>query len=73
SVSTALGTEPSSLRLVAAHTWDTLGALAAGWRAALVARAGNAALPVGEQPDIIEKNLRQQPLHGAPFHLSKHP
>jgi len=58
SVSMALGTEASSLRLVASHTWDTLGAMAAGWRAALVARAGNAALPVGEQPDIIEKDLR---------------
>ncbi|TAL88949.1 MAG: haloacid dehalogenase type II [Rhodanobacter sp.] len=58
SVSTALGTEASSLRLVAAHSWDTLGAMAAGWKAALVARAGNAALSVGAQPDIIEKDLR---------------
>ena len=58
SVSTALASEAGSLRLVAAHTWDTLGALAAGWKAALVARAGNAALSVGEQPDIIEKDLR---------------
>lgn len=58
SVSTALGTEAGSLRLVAAHTWDTLGALAAGWKAALLTRPGNAALPLGEQPDIIEKDLR---------------
>lgn len=58
SVSTALGTEASSLRLVAAHTWDTLGAIAAGWRAALLTRAGNAPLSVGDQPDIIEKDLR---------------
>ncbi len=58
SVSTALGTEVGSLRLVAAHTWDTLGAMAAGWKAALLTRPGNAALPLGEQPDIIEKDLR---------------
>lgn len=58
SVSTALDIEPASLRLVAAHTWDTLGAIAVGWQAALVTRAGNAALPVGEQPDIVEKDLR---------------
>ncbi len=57
-VSSALGAEAGSLRLVAAHTWDTLGALAAGWKAALLARPGNAAMPVGEQPDIIEHDLR---------------
>jgi 2-haloacid dehalogenase len=26
-----LGVEPSQLCLVAGHTWDTLGAVAAGW------------------------------------------
>lgn len=57
SVESALGVEADSLRLVAAHTWDTLGATAAGWRAALLTRPGNAALPVGDQPDIIEKDL----------------
>lgn len=57
SVESALGAEASSLRLVAAHAWDTLGATAAGWKAALVTRPGNAALPVGDQPDIVEKDL----------------
>ena len=57
SVESALSAETSSLRLVAAHTWDTLGATAAGWKAALVTRQGNAPLPFGDQPDIIEKNL----------------
>ncbi len=57
SVATALGAEAGALRLVAAHTWDTQGAMAAGWRAALVTRPGNAALPVGAQPDIIEQDL----------------
>lgn len=57
SVASALDTDANSLRLVAAHTWDTQGATAAGWKAALVSRPGNAALPVGDQPDIIEKDL----------------
>lgn len=57
SVASALGAEASALRMVAAHAWDTQGAMAAGWMAALVTRPGNAALSVGDQPDIIEKDL----------------
>jgi 2-haloacid dehalogenase len=57
SVASALGTDASSLRLVAAHTWDTLGAMAAGWKAALLTRPGNAPLSVGDQPDVVEKDL----------------
>ncbi|MDA0226448.1 MAG: haloacid dehalogenase type II [Proteobacteria bacterium] len=57
SVEAALGVGPEALRLVAAHTWDTLGANAAGWQAALLTRPGNAALLIGEQPDIVEKDL----------------
>lgn len=57
SVESVLGVEADSLRLVAAHTWDTLGALAAGWRAALVTRPGNAPLAFGDQPDIIGSDL----------------
>lgn len=57
SVASALGAEASALRLVAAHAWDTQGAMAAGWKAALVTRPGNAALPLGDRPDIIEKDL----------------
>lgn len=57
SVELALGVEAGSLRLVAAHTWDTLGAIAAGWKAALVTRPGNAPLPFGDQPDIMENDL----------------
>ena len=59
SVASALGIEAGSLRLVAAHTWDTLGAIAVGWRAALLTRMGNAALPLGQQPDIIENDLQR--------------
>jgi 2-haloacid dehalogenase len=53
------GVEPQSCRLIACHAWDTLGAMAAGYAAALVARPGNAALPWGPQPDIIAATLDQ--------------
>ena len=45
------------VRLVAAHAWDCAGALAAGCRAAFVARPGMALSPVGEQPDIVGAGL----------------
>lgn len=56
-VASELAVDTGSLRLVAAHTWDTLGAMAAGWKAALVTRPGNAPLAIGDQPDIVEKDL----------------
>jgi 2-haloacid dehalogenase len=52
-----LGVKPSQLCLVACHTWDTLGAVAAGWDGALIRRAGNDVLSVGPQPQIIGDNL----------------
>jgi hypothetical protein len=39
--------------LIACHTWDTLGAVAAGWQAALIKRVGNDVLGVGPQPQIV--------------------
>jgi len=56
-VETALGVEPSQLCLVACHTWDTLGAVAAGWEAALIRRPGNDVLAVGPQPQIVGDDL----------------
>lgn len=53
----ALNTEAQHLRLIAAHTWDTLGAMAAGYAGALVTRPGNAPLPIGSQPDIVGPDL----------------
>ena len=44
--------EPAEVRLVAAHSWDVSGALAAGCRAAFVARPGMVLSPIGAQPDI---------------------
>ena len=48
-----LGARPSEFCLIACHTWDTLGAVAAGWEAALIKRTGNDVLGVGPQPQIV--------------------
>ena len=52
-----LGVEPSQLFLIACHTWDTLGAVAAGWGAALIKRTGNDLLAVGPQPQFVGNDL----------------
>jgi 2-haloacid dehalogenase len=52
-----LGAEPSQFCLIACHTWDTLGAVAAGWNAALIKRVGNDVLGVGPQPHIVGNDL----------------
>jgi 2-haloacid dehalogenase len=52
-----LGVKPSQLCMIACHTWDTLGAVAAGWQAALVKRVGNDVLAVGPQPQIVGSDL----------------
>ena len=51
------GVAISEVRLIAAHGWDIAGALAAGCRAAFVARPGAALFPHGDQPDIIAPDL----------------
>ena len=48
----------AKFRLVAAHGWDIAGALAAGCRAAFVARPGAVIYPHGAQPDVIGADLR---------------
>jgi 2-haloacid dehalogenase len=52
-----LGVKPSQLCLIACHTWDTLGAVAAGWESALIKRVGNEILEVGPQPQFVGDNL----------------
>jgi 2-haloacid dehalogenase len=52
-----LGLGPSRFCLIACHTWDTLGAAAAGWEAALIRRLGNDVLGVGPQPHIVGDDL----------------
>jgi 2-haloacid dehalogenase len=56
-VTRELGVAPSQLCLIACHTWDTLGAVAAGWEAALIKRVGNDVLGVGPQPQIVGDDL----------------
>ena len=52
-----LGVKPTELCLIACHTWDTLGAVAAGWEAALIKRPGNDVLGVGPQPHFVGNDL----------------
>lgn len=47
----------SEVRLVAAHSWDVSGALAAGCKAAFVARPGMVLSPLGAQPDIVADDI----------------
>jgi 2-haloacid dehalogenase len=56
-VQESLGAAPARLWLIACHTWDILGASAAGWKTALILRTGNAPLAVGGQPDISGSDL----------------
>jgi 2-haloacid dehalogenase len=57
SVAKRFAVDISEVRLVAAHSWDISGALAAGCRAAFVARPGMVLSPVGPQPDIVEADM----------------
>ena len=58
-VARELGVQPENLFLIACHTWDTIGAKAAGWGAALIKRPGNDVLEVGPQPDFVGRDLGQ--------------
>jgi 2-haloacid dehalogenase len=53
--------EPADVCLVAAHTWDTIGAQAAGWSAALVTRGVNAPLVLEGVPQatIIGRDMTE--------------
>jgi 2-haloacid dehalogenase len=52
-----LGEEPHDLWLVAAHNWDTSGALAAGWKAAFVERPGMVTGPLDRTPTVRGRDL----------------
>jgi 2-haloacid dehalogenase len=52
-----LGTDPAGVLLVAAHAWDVAGALAAGCRAAFVARPGKVLDPLAERPELVVADL----------------
>ena len=56
-VTTALAASPSEMCLVACHTWDTIGAQAAGWQAGLIKRINNEVLETASQPQYVGKDL----------------
>lgn len=47
-----LGEKAADLWLVAAHNWDTTGALAAGWRAGFIARPNMVTGPLDREPTV---------------------
>ena len=58
-VAAELGVPPAAICMVAAHVWDTIGAQSIGCSGALVARPGNAPLPVHglPQPQVVASDL----------------
>jgi 2-haloacid dehalogenase len=58
-VARAFDVDIADVRLVAAHSWDVSGALAAGCTAAFVARPGMVLSPLGRQPDIVGADIAE--------------
>jgi 2-haloacid dehalogenase len=58
-VARALQLPASRFWLIACHTWDTIGAAAAGWQTALIRRVGNDVLDAAAQPQIVGQDLRE--------------
>ena len=58
-VAEELDVPPAAICMVAAHVWDTIGAQSIGCSAALIARPGNAPLPVHglPQPQVVAPDL----------------
>jgi 2-haloacid dehalogenase len=56
-VAERFGVPVGHVRLIAAHSWDVAGALAAGCTAAFVARPGMPLNPLGPQPDVVGADL----------------
>jgi 2-haloacid dehalogenase len=72
-VENELQAKPSQLCLIACHTWDTLGAAAAGWEAALIRRIGNDVLGVGPQPQIVGDDLNDVADQLIARHITQRP
>jgi len=52
-----LGIKPAKMRLIAAHSWDVVGAMRAGCAAGFVARPGMVLEPLFPAPDIIAADM----------------
>ncbi len=72
-VDKGLGAKTSQLYLIACHTWDILGAVAANWKAALIKRVGNDVLGVGPQPQIVGVDLNDVAEQLIARHISERP
>jgi len=58
SVAEQLRVDPTTLRIVAAHAWDVVGAMRVGCAAAFVARPGKVLYPLAPRPDIVGPDIR---------------
>ncbi len=58
-VAAAFDVDTEDVRLVAAHSWDISGAMAAGCKAAFVARPGMVLSPIGRQPDMVGDDIAE--------------
>jgi 2-haloacid dehalogenase len=56
-VAERMSVDVAGVMLVAAHGWDVSGALAAGTRAAFIARPGMVPSPLGAQPEIVVDDI----------------
>ncbi len=54
-----MGIAPDQSMMIAAHGWDTAGALWAGMRAAFVARPGRSLYPLSPAPEMAEPDLEK--------------
>jgi len=52
-----LGIAPAEMMLVAAHAWDTTGAIRAGCQAAFIQRPGEVLDPLAPAPVVIARDL----------------
>lgn len=60
-VEDTMESEPDATWLIAAHTWDTIGAQSFGWNAALITRGVNAPLILGgiPQPTLVARDISE--------------
>lgn len=54
-----MGVAIGEARLIAAHSWDVAGALAADAKAASVARQGAMLSSLGTQPDVVGRDMEE--------------
>lgn len=58
-VAARLGVAPTSLLMVAAHSWDITGAIHAGWNGAFIARSGQVLDALTPKPAFVASDIAQ--------------